>query len=199
MIQDHVSAASELDDPLAELGWQFIDGAAHLRVFAESFHARTDRLNRALRRIPAFGRQKIMQPGHIAQGLLRPFQAWHSGSLSILTRLKPGEPGVGLFGRDMQPRRLVVTPGRKRVLAKLFAFLFASYILLHSLAHHPMGRAATRRGEPLHTVFQHLTIELQAGGRRRGRHGRCSKVLPGNTLAESPNSVHFALNSLAKA
>ena len=68
MIQGDVGSVPEFDYPLAKLRRQLFDRAANLRVFAERFHALPDRLDGALRGIPALGSQKLMEPGHIQQG-----------------------------------------------------------------------------------------------------------------------------------
>ncbi len=72
MIQGDVCSGREFDYPLAKLRRHLFDRAANLRMFAERFHALTDRLDGPLRGIPALGSQKLMEPGYIEQGCLGP-------------------------------------------------------------------------------------------------------------------------------
>ena len=79
-IQDDLGSSAELNHPFAKFFWQVLDGASHLRMFAEQLDSLPDCLDGAHGRAPALGSQRIVQPDHIEQALRCPLQAWHSGA-----------------------------------------------------------------------------------------------------------------------
>ncbi len=72
VVQNDIGALAEFDDPLAELGRQFFDGAANLRMRAEGFDALSNCLDGSLGCVPAFGSEEVIKAGDIQQSRLRP-------------------------------------------------------------------------------------------------------------------------------
>jgi len=75
-IEDDVSSATELDDPFAEFGREFFDGAADFRMFAENLDALADGFDGSFGGVAALGYEKGVEAGHVAKGGLGPLQTW---------------------------------------------------------------------------------------------------------------------------
>ena len=79
-IESHVSAAAELDDPLAELYRKLFDRAADLGVLGENLDTLTDGFDGSFGGVAVFGRKKGVESGHVAEGGLGPLQTWQRGA-----------------------------------------------------------------------------------------------------------------------
>lgn len=69
-IKDHISALTELGDPLTEFRWKVVDWTAYLRVSLQGLDALTNAVNRPLRGGRAFRNEKIVKPRNVMQGCL---------------------------------------------------------------------------------------------------------------------------------
>ena len=70
-----------------------------------------------------------------------------SGWLDVVTGLEFGKPGIRLGAGHMQASALKMLPGVERFLAEGLALLLARHVLLDSLAHQPVQRAAALIGQ----------------------------------------------------
>ncbi len=67
VIQRDISSLAELNHPFAKLGRQLVDGTSHMRVPGECFNSIANRLHGTLGGVRAFGYEKTMEPGNVAQ------------------------------------------------------------------------------------------------------------------------------------
>ena len=67
VIQDNIRALAEFNDPLPKLRRQFVHGASNLRMGSERFDSLANCLDGALRRVAAFGSEKIIETRHVQQ------------------------------------------------------------------------------------------------------------------------------------
>jgi hypothetical protein len=76
-IEHHVSGVAKRYEPFSELRGHILNWSANLGMLGKCFYALLYDASGTSRRLPALGRQEIMQARHVPQRGWCPGQAWH--------------------------------------------------------------------------------------------------------------------------